>query len=68
MGFSSGLSPAPQAVPQAAAFFHPNKFASAIFLYLRLYIWNVTCSLAIIVRGKRQGKKYAQFYYLVTFL
>lgn len=51
-GFSSGLSPAPHAVPHAAAgaassfLFHPNRFESAIIVYLR-FLYQIFISDAL---------------------
>ena len=82
-GFSSGLSlaphaagfsPAPHAVPQAelvaASFFllHPKMFDNAIILTSCIVICGLVPSCRIIVARFYSGKKYALFYYIVTFL
>ena len=73
-GFSSGLSLAPHAVPQAelvaASFFllHPKMFDNAIILTSCIVICGLVPPCRIIVAGFYSGKKYALFYYIVTFL
>ena len=73
-GFSSGLSLAPHAVPQAelvaASFllFHPKMFDNAIILTSCIVICGLVPSCRIIVARFCSGKKYALFYYIVTFL
>lgn len=70
-GFSSGLSPAPQAEPPACAsfpLFHPKRFESAIFFSSFLVISKNPSLCDFIVISLTQEKKYAQIYYLVTFL
>ena len=73
-GFSSGLSLAPHAVPQAelvaASFFllHPKMFDNAIILTSCIVICGLVPPCRIIVARFYSGKKYALFYYIVTFL
>ncbi len=73
-GFSSGLSAAPQAVPHAAAgfssvfLFHPNRLESAIIISSITIIVKRFPVCSFIVMPTQIEEKYAQIYYLVTFL